>query len=120
MTIREPNILEKFKAAIDFANDGCTMAPDLTFSHCCYEHDIYYVTGAISRAEADRCLRKCISARGYPVLAWVYWLGVRLFGWFFFYFGKVADFREDLEGLEIPDEVLLSMGCDCGGERKHK
>jgi len=119
MTTHDPNILQRIKAIKDFVSDGCTMAPDLTFSDCCYEHDIYYVTGAVNRKEADRCLRKCIAAKGFPVLAWIYWLGVRLFGWVFYYFGKTADYREELEGMELSDDFLVYIGCDCGGER-HK
>ena len=68
--------------------DGCTGVPDLWFRVCCYEHDICYRTGrtfdgwAVSRWQADRRLRHCMyeaSPLGrFSILAWVYWLGVRL------------------------------------------
>lgn len=61
--------------------DGCTHVPDFTFgSDCCNKHDYLYQTQSGTRAEADKLLRQCISSKGYPVIAWVYWLGVRLFG----------------------------------------
>ena len=64
-----------------FKYDGCTAVPDFDFgSDCCGEHDYHYQAGQISRAEADARLRKCIQRKGYVVLPWVYWLGVRIFG----------------------------------------
>jgi hypothetical protein len=60
--------------------DGCTASPDLDFgADCCGAHDADYQLGDVSRAEADRALRDCISKKGYVVLPWVYWAGVRLF-----------------------------------------
>jgi hypothetical protein len=63
--------------------DGCTASPDLDFgADCCGEHDAHYQLGDVSRAEADRNMRRCIAKKGYVVLPWVYWLGVRLgAGW---------------------------------------
>lgn len=64
-----------------FTYDGCTSSPDFNFGYdCCGEHDYYYQSGEISRAEADKRLRKCMQKKGYIVLPWVYWAGVRLFG----------------------------------------
>jgi hypothetical protein len=61
--------------------DGCTGVPDFDFgADCCGEHDYHYQQSDINRAEADRRLRKCIQQKGYIVLPWVFWLGVRLFG----------------------------------------
>jgi len=61
--------------------DGCTGVPDFNFGKdCCGEHDYYYQTGLVSRAEADRRLRNCLRKKGYFVLPWVYYLGVRLLG----------------------------------------
>jgi hypothetical protein len=61
--------------------DGCTASPDLNFgSDCCGEHDYHYQDTDVSRAEADKRLRECIQKKGYIVLPWVYWLGVRIFG----------------------------------------
>ena len=59
--------------------DGCTGVPDFDFgADCCGEHDYHYQLGDISRAEADKHLRECLRAKGYIVLPWVYWLGVRI------------------------------------------
>lgn len=64
-----------------FKSDGCTAVPDLNFgADCCRAHDVCYATGCMSRAEADRNLRRCIAAKGYIILPWIYWLGVRIFG----------------------------------------
>ena len=67
--------------------DGCTSAPDFNFVSCCDEHDYYYITKSIPRAEADKRLRVCIMKRGPKVLrwplSWVYWGAVRLAGWYF-------------------------------------
>lgn len=64
--------------------NGCTAVPDFDFgADCCNTHDYYYQTKVISRAEADVALRKCIKAKGHPILAWVYWAGVRVVGWYF-------------------------------------
>ena len=68
---------------------SCTHSPNGDFNHCCIEHDAYYSDGSISRLEADNKLFKCIvSKKGrsiinqawHVVVAFVYWLGVRLFG----------------------------------------
>lgn len=61
--------------------DGCTAVPDFDFGFdCCGEHDAHYQLGDISRAEADKKLRECIRKKGYFILPWVYWLGVRIVG----------------------------------------
>lgn len=62
------------------ASDACTCAPDLDVADCCRAHDRAYEQQLVSRADADRELRACI-ARSRPVVAWIYWLGVRLGGW---------------------------------------
>jgi hypothetical protein len=81
-----------------FSYDGCTAVPDFDFGYdCCGEHDYHYQARDISRAEADEKLRKCILAKGIPssilgipynsswFLAGAYYLGVRIFGGFFWY-----------------------------------
>jgi hypothetical protein len=60
--------------------DGCTAVPDFDFGYdCCGEHDYHYQEGDVSRAEADKRLRQCIRKKGYFLLPWAYWLGVRMF-----------------------------------------
>jgi hypothetical protein len=63
------------------STDGCTAVPDFDFgADCCAQHDYHYHAQDISRKEADKKLRQCIQAKGYIVLPWLYWLGVRVFG----------------------------------------
>lgn len=75
--------LELVKKGLErgFKYDGCTSSPDFTFgTDCCGEHDYWYQDLSLTRAEADKKLRKCIQRKGYIVLPWIYWLGVRIFG----------------------------------------
>jgi hypothetical protein len=61
--------------------DGCTGVPDFDFgADCCGEHDYHYQLTDVSRLEADTRLRECLRAKGYFLLPWIYWLGVRVFG----------------------------------------
>lgn len=65
---------------------NCTLWPDLTdrISDCCFQHDEDYGKyGTVSRREADRFLRECVTAAGHPAVAWIMWVGVRLAGWWF-------------------------------------
>lgn len=72
-------VKEGFKRGYKY--DGCTAVPDFDFgADCCGEHDYYYQSHEITRAEADKKLRQCIQKKGYIVLPWIYWLGVRIFG----------------------------------------
>ncbi len=70
-------------------SDGCTSAPDLCFRRCCVEHDrAYHIGGGIkARLVADILLSRCLWRHGHPVLAIVYFLGVRVFGRLFFRWG---------------------------------
>lgn len=99
MIERKPKMSEKLKAVKQFTSDGCTMAPDLVFKTCCEEHDMYYALGGVTRREADKRLRLCIKSKGYPVLAWVYWIAVRLFGWIPYHFSKSAKIRKEFNKL---------------------
>lgn len=85
-----------FKTAKEngFVSDGCTCSPDFDFAYCCEMHDYLYWRGGIngSRAKADEMLFLCILRNGkrkeqpvrYRILANIYWLFVRLFGWYSF------------------------------------
>ena len=45
---------------------------------CCGKHDKYYgKPSTVSRREADKFLRECVTAAGHPVLAWFMRSGVR-------------------------------------------
>lgn len=96
-------MVEKLAYLKDFSTDGCSMSPDLTFAECCVTHDIDYSLGEITRAESDRKLRQCISSKGYPYLSVVYWVGVRLFGWFPYYFQDSYDFRKEYAAAKKKD-----------------
>lgn len=73
------------------ASDGCTViswvfrylttAKDVPFKGCCIEHDRVYWYGGDPklREEADRRMRTCVKAHGYPVLAWIMWTFVHFF-----------------------------------------
>ena len=65
-----------------FHTGGCSGAPDFNFHGCCVTHDLAYWRGGScrERLEADRVLRSCISDAGHPVLARIYFLGVRVGG----------------------------------------
>jgi len=63
----------------EFNSDGCTGVPDFNFRDCCEQHDRDYL-GRVSRKQADIMLRQCIASKGYRVLPWIYYIGVRLFG----------------------------------------
>jgi hypothetical protein len=75
-----------------FRYDGCTAVPDFDFGKdCCGEHDYHYQAKEISRAEADKRLRQCIQKKGYILLPWIYWLGVRIFGYKAYYKKRVTE-----------------------------
>lgn len=73
--------------------DGCTNAPELTFTPCCLDHDRHYATHTdaaghpITRAAADRLFYECCkrNAPAFPILRQlaplIYFAAVRLFGW---------------------------------------
>lgn len=95
-----PQLVEMIAAGkAYFKSDGCTDVPNFNFCGCCFEHDYYYTTHIISRSEADKRLRQCIEAKGWYVLPWLYWIGVRIFG------GKHYDTKYD-PNVEVPDEIL--------------
>lgn len=72
-------------------SDGCTFIgavfkfftkeKHLPFKSCCVEHDrAYWYGGDVKlREQADRDMRDCVKAHGYPVIAWIMWLFVHMF-----------------------------------------
>lgn len=80
-------------------SDGCTGAPGLNFTSCCFEHDYYYTTHAVSRREADKRLRQCIARKRWRLLPVLYWLGVRIFG-------RKAWKKKFDPTISIPEEIL--------------
>lgn len=71
-------VKEGFRKGVRY--DGCTGVPDFDFgADCCGEHDYHYQVGDVSRWNADKRMRKCIRKKGYFLLPWAYWFGVRIF-----------------------------------------
>lgn len=68
----------KKKIPASFKSDGCTMVPDFNFRQCCRLHDYALNDSDISSHAADVMLRECISDNANPIIAWVYFIGVRL------------------------------------------
>ncbi len=62
--------------------DGCSLAPDFDFTHCCDRHDSRYWPGGsrVQRSQADRAFRQCIEAANHPLLGGIYYYGVRIGG----------------------------------------
>jgi hypothetical protein len=65
-----------------FQSDGCSCWFDGDWVDCCVNHDLVYWMGG-TRAErkvADIALRRCVSAKGQPFIAWTMYMGVRMGG----------------------------------------
>lgn len=64
-----------------FSSDGCSMAPDFDFHHCCVAHDYLYWQGGTEQARlaADRQFRRCIGEKK-PGLSHLYYAAVRVGG----------------------------------------
>lgn len=52
------------------------------FEGCCIDHDREYVEQNIGRADADLIFRECVAATAGVGWAWLLYLPVRAFGWF--------------------------------------
>lgn len=71
-----------------FFSDGCSSSPDgvpkntSAWVDCCVEHDVAYWIGGTEedRKNADLALKSCIAGKGYPVIAKIYYYGVRMGG----------------------------------------
>ena len=50
------------------------------FNGLCKQHDEYYSVGIMSRYKADCLLMAGIALKGYPTLAYLAFLAVRIFG----------------------------------------
>ncbi len=72
-------------------SDGCTVisipynwltGKPLLFRECCIEHDRAYWYGGTrsERKAADAALRDCVAGHDHKILAWIMWIGVRIFG----------------------------------------
>ena len=68
--------------------DYCSLWPDgdgegKEWGSCCKQHDACYSAGgdSSSRKECDIALKECLKEQAGPTMAWVMYVGVRLFGW---------------------------------------
>ena len=72
-------------------SDGCTIiskpynwltGKQLPFRDCCLSHDKDYWYGGPKhlRTESDKRFRECVAAHGYPILAWIFWVAIRIGG----------------------------------------
>jgi hypothetical protein len=69
-----------------FSSDGCTLAPDGTFSRpslwqeCCIVHDLWYWGGGSKnlRSAVDKNLKSCIEAKAGALVANLFSLGVEI------------------------------------------
>lgn len=65
-----------------FVSDGCSRWPDAQWHHCCLSHDVAYWQGGPEslRLAADEALMACVVDTGYPTIAQLMFVGVRVGG----------------------------------------
>jgi hypothetical protein len=81
-TIKSIELVEEVSNTVSDKVDACTLFPDRNWKECCAKHDIDYVEQKITRLESDRKLLACVKDKCKAV-AYVMYLGVRCFGWWF-------------------------------------
>ena len=66
-----------------FKSDGCSVWPDGDWKDCCIEHDKEYWLGGTrtERLKSDKQLKRCVAAKGHPIIARLMYAGVRFGGW---------------------------------------
>ena len=64
--------------------DNCTFSPDGNWTDCCARHDRRYENKRLTRYQADKLLYRCIKRKKNKYIASVYFIGVRLVGWYFY------------------------------------
>ena len=74
----------------EYLGEQCSFVPDLDVGFCCGAHDEAYAIGGTERdrRQADRTFFRCILNEGRPLVASIYYFGVRMFGWLFFNYGN--------------------------------
>ncbi len=104
-----------------FTSDGCSAFPDGTiedntlFLNCCTAHDFAYWQGGTKaqRQAADEDFKVCISELGYPELAEMMYLGVRVGGSPHiptpFRWGYGWPFPRDYRALSIEERILVGQ-----------
>ena len=75
------------------AKDYCTLffdkIKDYDISGCCLIHDEDYEDVDVTRKESDDHLRQCVNNTTGTKLGTLMFLGVRLFGWIFWYWHRL-------------------------------
>lgn len=71
------------------AGDGCTLWFDGVWRHCCDIHDAAYVAGG-DKLAADWHLLSCVAETGNGPIAIVMFLGVTIFGWFWWLKARIV------------------------------
>ena len=67
------------------SHNNCTLSPEGNWTECCARHDKRYENNRLNRKQADELLYRCIKRKsGSSIIAGVYWLGVRAFGWLYY------------------------------------
>ena len=62
------------------SKDYCSFVPDGTWGIACEVHDIDYAKVRAARKYADCAFRDYLVRLGHPLVAKVYYVGVRIFG----------------------------------------
>lgn len=78
------DIISKYTMYQPSTDDNCTLWPEGTWSECCALHDRRYENKRLTRYQADKLLFRCVNRKSNIKMAIVMFLGVRLFGWFFY------------------------------------
>jgi hypothetical protein len=63
-------------------SDGCSWWFDGCWRECCEIHDYEYCKGGTKeeRKLSDKRLRDCVASKGHKVVAYIMYIGVRVFG----------------------------------------
>ena len=73
--------------------DYCTLffdkIKDYDISGCCMIHDDDYMNADVSRKDADEHLKICVNNTTGTRLGDIMFLGVRIFGWIFWYWHRL-------------------------------
>lgn len=64
-------------------SDGCTLWFQGNWRHCCEIHDAEYFEG-FDKLQSDLNLMSCVADAGWPLMGLIMFIGVSIFGWFFY------------------------------------
>ena len=84
MNLAQAELFRLKKRAEGATSDGCTFAPELG-TPCCEVHDFLrrFKPDGITKREADKLFLRCMQNKTNFVIAYIYYLGVRVAGWFY-------------------------------------